>query len=239
MKQPPLLYAPEAVATDALPPQEAHHALRVLRLQRGDAVVLVDGNGGVHQARLTEVTPHTCRYTIKESRLWQKPWAGHIHLAIAPTKNSDRMEWLMEKVTELGIDELTPLLTHCSERKTLRLDRLTNIAISAMKQSLKGTLPRINPLTPFCDFVATARADEAFICHCHDQGERLDLRRARPTPQGSSLLVMVGPEGDFTLEEVEAARSKGFHPASLGECRLRTETAGIVAVQLMHLMNLL
>lgn len=238
MKQPPLLYAPEATATDLLAQQEAHHALKVLRLKKDDAVILIDGAGTFHHARLTEASPRACRYQITSSEPWRKPWHGHIHLAIAPTKNSDRLEWLIEKATELGIDEFTPLVTDCGERKALRLDRLEKIAIAAMKQSLKAQSPRINPITPFHDFIASAQADDAFICHCHAGSERVDLRTAKPSTTAGSLLVMVGPEGDFSEEEVEAALSKGFRPASLGECRLRTETAGLVAVHLMQLMNM-
>lgn len=235
MKQPPLLYAPEANNTGLLPPEEAHHALRVLRLGVGEEVTLIDGSGTFHHAKIVEGTNHTCRYTITGSKTWHKPWMGHIHLAIAPTKNADRMEWLVEKAVEIGIDELTLLLTEYCERKTFRTDRLEKIAVSAMKQSLKATLPRINPLTPFGDFLATTHADAAFICHCHGEYERTDLRTERC---GGSRLVLIGPEGDFSAEEVNAALARGYRSASLGESRLRTETAGLVAVHLMHLSNL-
>lgn len=232
MKQPPLLYVP-VVADGELPAEEAHHAVHVLRLREGDQVVLTDGLGHFHQARLQGVTRHSCGFRVEHSQTWLKPWRGHIHLAIAPTKNIERMEWLCEKGTEIGLDELTLLLCDNSERKDVRMDRLEKIVVSAMKQSLKAIKPVIHSLTPLRAFVES-HPRGGYICHC-GEGEKVCLP-SLPKAEGEGI-VMIGPEGDFSSEEVALARGCGFQAASLGESRLRTETAGLVAIHLMQLMN--
>lgn len=231
MKQPPLLYVPD-VSIGELPAEEAHHAVRVLRLTEGDEVVLTDGLGCFHHARLQGVSNHRCGFSIEQSIAWKKPWQGHIHLAIAPTKNIDRMEWLVEKATEVGFDELTLLLCDNSERKQVRMDRMEKVVVSAMKQSLKACKPVLHDLTSLRTFVES-HPSGGYICHCGER-EKVSLP-ALPKPLGD--IIMIGPEGDFSPEEIAFALSHGYQAATLGECRLRTETAGLVAIQLMQLMN--
>ena len=235
MKQPPLLYVPD-ISTGNLPDEEAHHALRVLRLKTGDEVMLCNGEGIFYRAKLTDADHGTCRFRIEQEEPWHKPWAGRIHLAIAPTKNMDRMEWMVEKATEIGFDELTLLLCDNSERKVVRTDRLEKIVIAAMKQSLKAIKPIINDMTPFRSFVE-AHQEGGFICHCWPEGEKRDLTAPSPLPSLKQQVVMVGPEGDFSQEEVAFTLRHGWEAASLGPCRLRTETAGLMSIISMQWMN--
>lgn len=153
-------------------------------------------------------------------------------MAIAPTKNIERMEWLVEKATEMGFDELTLLLCDNSERKQVRMDRLEKIVVSAMKQSLKACKPILHDLTPLRSFIES-HPHGGYICHCAE-GEKVCLPAL---PKSGGSIVMIGPEGDFSREEINFALEHGYRAASLGECRLRTETAGLVAIQLLQLMN--
>ena len=235
MKQPPLLYVPD-ISTGRLPDEEAHHALRVLRLKADDEVVLFDGKGLFYRARLTLADHGSCHFRIEQTEPWHKPWTGHIHLAIAPTKNMDRMEWMVEKATEIGFDELTLLLCDNSERKVVRTDRLEKIVIAAMKQSIKATKPIINNLTPFRIFVES-HPKGGFICHCWPEGAKTDLTAHNFPSTSPQQVVMVGPEGDFSQEEVAFALRHGWEAASLGPCRLRTETAGLMGIIAMQWMN--
>jgi 16S rRNA (uracil1498-N3)-methyltransferase len=157
----------------------------------------------------------------------------YLHLAVAPTKNTDRFEWFLEKATEIGVDEITPILCEHSERKVIKDDRLEKVVISAMKQSLKAYLPKLNPLTPLKDLLNAEFEGKKFIAHCYD----LDKRELKnELTESSSHLVLIGPEGDFSEEEIQLAITQQFIPVSLGESRLRTETAGVVAC---HTVNLL
>ena len=234
MKEVRFFYTPDP-QTGGLPTEEAQHAVRVLRLQMGDEIYLMDGCGTFYRAIITEASNHRCRYRIEESLPQQPEWAATIHLAVAPTKNMDRMEWLAEKATEVGFDRLSLLDCRFSERRVVKTDRLDKILVAAMKQSHKAWKPQLDELQPFNKFIQ--RPDlpaQRFIAHCYE-GEKpflLDLLQSQ-TP----ALVLIGPEGDFSIDEVHAAEAAGFRSVSLGTSRLRTETAALVAVHLMRLSN--
>ena len=229
-----LFYTPEIAHSHELPADEAAHALRVLRLQPGDEVRLTDGQGGFYHARISECNRKRCMVEVIEREEQAPLWTGHLHLALAPTKNIDRMEWLAEKATEIGFDELTFLNCQWSERRIVKGERIEKILISAMKQSLKARLPKLNDITDFAQFVKQPVSGQKFIAHCHE-GEKTPLRQALQPAQDA--LVLIGPEGDFSPAEVALAVAEGFTPVTLGNTRLRTETAALVAVHLMNLAH--
>lgn len=229
-----LFYTPEIAHSHELPADEAAHALRVLRLQPGDEVRLTDGQGGFYHARISECNRKRCMVEVIEREEQAPLWTGHLHLALAPTKNIDRMEWLAEKATEIGFDELTFLNCQWSERRIVKGERIEKILISAMKQSLKARLPKLNDITDFAQFVKQPVSGQKFIAHCHE-GEKTPLRQALQPAQDA--LVLIGPEGDFSPDEVALAVAEGFTPVTLGNTRLRTETAALVAVHLMNLAH--
>ena len=229
-----LFYTPDIAHSHELPADEAAHALRVLRLQPGDEVRLTDGQGGFYHARISECNRKRCMVEVIEQEEQAPLWTGHLHLALAPTKNMDRMEWLAEKATEIGFDELTFLNCQWSERRIVKGERIEKILISAMKQSLKARLPKLNDITDFAQFVKQPVSGQKFIAHCHE-GEKTPLRQALQPAQDA--LVLIGPEGDFSPDEVALAVAEGFTPVTLGHTRLRTETAALVAVHLMNLAH--
>lgn len=231
-----IFYTPDIATVSELPEEESHHCVKVLRLPEGEEILLADGKGTFYRARITWAHPKHCAVEILETRQVPPAWGFNMHIAIAPTKNLDRMEWFAEKCTEIGVDAITPLLCRFSERKELKTDRLRKILISAMKQSLKAVCPKLDEMTDFKSFVTRPFGGEKYIAHCHD-GER-HLLTDSYSP-GHDALVLIGPEGDFSPEEVELALSNGFRPISLGDSRLRTETAGVVACHTLHVMNLL
>lgn len=229
-----MFYTPDIQTIAELPEEEAAHAIRVLRLQAGDELELTDGKGNFYRARLTIASARRCLVEVMETLPQPPLWQGHLHLALAPTKNMDRTEWLAEKATEIGFDELTFLLCRHSERKVIKTERIHKILVSALKQSLKARLPKLNEMTPFEQFVRQPFSGQKFIAHCHP-GEKLLLKEALLPDQDA--LVLIGPEGDFSEEEVALALSLGFQPISLGRSRLRTETAALVACHLMNLTH--
>ena len=238
MKEQRFFYVPDAAHTMMLPAEEAAHAVRVLRLHEGDEVFLLDGVGAVHRANLVAASQKQCVYSITETLTPLRTWRGHVTLAIAPTKMMDRMEWLAEKATEIGFDALVPLLCHWSERRQLRTDRLDKIVVGAMKQSRKAWKPRVDDMTAFRQFIAACQTGYRFIAHCHDGCERTDLFQLLtqiPQTEQPEVTILIGPEGDFSLEEVQMAVEAGFIPVSLGSSRLRTETAGLAAVMMANL----
>lgn len=213
---------------------ESRHIIRVLRLTKGDRISLVDGKGNFYEGKITDADPRHCQVEV----ITQTPEFGkrnhYLHLAVAPTKNTDRFEWFLEKATEIGVDEITPVLCEHSERKMLKNDRLEKVIIAAMKQSLKAYLPRLNPLTPFKEILQTPFDGKKFIAHCYDQ----DKKQFKNEIAGSqSNLILIGPEGDFSENEIELALKKKIIPVELGKSRLRTETAAIVACHTANLMN--
>ncbi|MBO4564352.1 MAG: 16S rRNA (uracil(1498)-N(3))-methyltransferase [Bacteroidaceae bacterium] len=233
MKEVRYFYTPEPMS-GALPDDEAAHALRVLRLAEGDEIFLMDGKGTFYRAAITEAMKKRCGYQIVETLPQTPQWKGHLHLAMAPTKNMDRTEWFAEKATEIGFDELTFLDCQFSERRVVKDERIEKILVAAMKQSRKAYLPHLNSMIPFSEFIKRPSSGQKFICHCYD--DHLPLLKDQLTPEEDAL-VMVGPEGDFSIEEVKAAEAAGFQSVSLGKSRLRTETAALVAVHLMNLTH--
>ncbi|MDR1679123.1 MAG: 16S rRNA (uracil(1498)-N(3))-methyltransferase [Prevotellaceae bacterium] len=217
-----------------LPEDESTHAIRVLRMQAGDKLHLVDGRGGLFEAEITNPHQKRCEVRILNAVFNYEKRPFRLHIAIAPTKMNERMEFFLEKATEIGIDEITPLLCQRSERKELKTARMEKILVAAMKQSVKAYLPKLNEICAFEKFIHRATAEQKFIAHC-SEGEKLLLKNAcKPTTE---VLILIGPEGDFSEAEVALAREAGFVPVSLGNSRLRTETAGIVACHTVTLIN--
>ena len=241
MKETRFFFVPEAGNCTELPKEEASHALRVLRLSAGDELMLMDGTGNFYRAEITLATGHRCMYRIIEAMPQEPAWEGHIHLAMAPTKLNDRTEWFAEKATEIGMDELTFLDCRFSERRVIKCERIDKILISAVKQSHKAWKPILNEMTPFERFVTAEREGDKFICHCYIQ-EDIEPGGEKPLltnvlRRGIPSTVLVGPEGDFSIDEVRLALQHGFRSVSLGTSRLRTETAALVAVHMMQLTN--
>jgi 16S rRNA (uracil1498-N3)-methyltransferase len=230
-----IFYEPDILAGGhVLGREESDHAARVLRLRKGDPVVVVSGKGDWCEAVLTLVQPRHCEFMIKKAVPEFEKRNYHLHLAVAPTKNADRMEWLLEKATEMGIDCFTPLLCRYSERKVLNTGRLKKITVAAMKQSLKAYLPEVYEMTPFDDFIRQPVKGNGFIAHCHSR--HLPHMAKRLLVSGDAT-VLIGPEGDFSEEEVRLALQYGYQEISLGNARLRTETAALAACHTVALIN--
>lgn len=229
-----VFYTPDIQTLSELPEEEAAHAVRVLRLQPGDEVMLTDGKGNFYRAEISTATHKRCLLNITETIPQEPLWSGHLHLAMAPTKNMDRTEWFAEKATEIGFDELTFLNCRFSERKVIKTERISKILISAIKQSLKARLPKLNEMTDFNKFIAQPFKGQKFLAHCYE-GEKPLLKDI--IRKGEDALVLIGPEGDFSEDEVKKAIENGFTPISLGKSRLRTETAALVACHLLNLQN--
>lgn len=233
MKETRFFYVPCASAVTELPKDEAQHAARVLRMQPGDEIMLMDGKGGYYRAILTVVSNHRCMYDIIDYIPQEPQWKRHLHLAIAPTKLMDRMEWMIEKATEIGIDEMTFLDCRFSERSVIKLPRLEKIVVSAVKQSHKAWMPVLNDMTAFRKFIDTPRQGAKFIAHCYDEVERTYLfDEIGALADDEDLTVLIGPEGDFSIDEVRYAVTAGYKSIHLGKSRLRTETAGLSAVMM-------
>lgn len=236
MKEVRFFYVPDALNCDELPADEAMHALRVLRLKIGDEMMLMDGQGNFYRAEVTLAHTKHCMYEIKETMPQERQWQGHVHLAIAPTKLMDRMEWMVEKAVEIGVDEISFLNCQFSERRLVKIPRVEKIAVSAIKQSRKAWKTQLNEVVTFRKFIAQPRDGHQFIAHCYDEIPRTylydELRKLSDTEDAT---VLVGPEGDFSVEEVKEAIDKGFVSVHLGKSRLRTETAGLSAVMMMQL----
>lgn len=236
MKETRFFYAPQATETDELPADEAAHAVKVVRLSEGDELMLMDGRGSFHRAEVTVATGKRCLYRIVETLPQERQWKGRIHLAIAPTKMMERMEWMAEKATEVGLDELSFLLCRFSERKVVKAERIERIVVSAAKQSHKAWMPVVNELAPFSKFIGEHTQGARFIAHCYEEEERTDLfEELKSLPDAVEATVLVGPEGDFSIDEVRQAIAAGYKSVSLGRSRLRTETAGLSAVMMCQL----
>jgi len=229
--------------TITLDEEESAHAVRVLRYSAGDTIHMADGRGLLYEACITNPHPKHCEVEIRSFEQQVKHHSGNVHIAVAPTKNIERMEWLAEKCTEIGVDTITPLLCHYSERKVIRTDRLQKIILSAAKQSLSAYLPKLNELTPIKDCILNAGETYKFIAHSSPWTDKRDLRDELKRINGNrqstadiqpSAIVLIGPEGGFSDEEVHLAMEHGFIPVSLGESRLRTETAAIVACMMVN-----
>ena len=229
-----LFYVPDIAERWELSDEEAAHALRVLRLSVGDRLEITDGKGNLYKAVISSVTGKHCYVEAQEVVPQPKNWNGNIHIAIAPTKNMDRIEWFAEKATEIGLDALTFLNCRFSERKVVKTERVERIVVSAMKQSLKYTKPQVDEMVDFKKFIAVERSGAKFIAHCHES-ERVLLKDV--LVPGEEATVLIGPEGDFSPEEVALAIKAGYRPVSLGSSRLRTETAALVACHTYILKN--
>ena len=236
MKEVRFFYVPDAATQAELPADEATHALRVLRLHEGDEMMLMDGVGNYYRAEVTLAHGHHCQYVIKETLPQEPQWKGHVHLAIAPTKMMDRMEWMMEKTVEVGVDEITFLNCQFSERSIVKMPRAEKIVIAATKQSHKAWLTTLNEMTDFDDFIQKPRMCRKYIAHCYEEIPRTYLfDELRQSSGNEDALVLVDPEGDFSIDEVRRAVANGYQSVHLGKSRLRTETAGLAAVMMMQL----
>ena len=234
MKETRFFYVPDAATAGQLPDEEAAHAVRVLRMKEGDEMMLMDGKGCYHRAEVTVAATHRCLYRIVDTLPQERQWHGHLHLAIAPTKMMERMEWLAEKATEVGIDELTFLDCQFSERRVVKLPRIEKIVIAAVKQSRKAWTPLLGGMLPFRQFLAAHTTGPRYIAHCYEEVPRVSLFGELQKTQGDAL-VLIGPEGDFSIDEVRMAVDAGFVSVDLGKSRLRTETAGLAAVMMMQM----
>ena len=219
-----LFYCPELVnGFSHLSSEESNHCIKVLRNQEGDIIHLIDGQGNFYEANITIASQKKVAFEIL--RTWEEtPRSYSLHIAIAPTKNNDRFEWFIEKATEIGVDQITPIICAHSERKVIKNDRMAKIILSATKQSINAKLPILNQAISFNDFIKKDQNSDCFIAHC----EQLDKTSLKNLVSINST-ILIGPEGDFSPKEIDLALKNNFKPISLGNSRLRTETAGIVA----------
>jgi 16S rRNA (uracil1498-N3)-methyltransferase len=213
---------------------ESKHIVRVLRKKENEVLKITNGKGYLFDAKISFASDKKCMADIIAVTQKEKPWNYHLHIAIAPTKNNDRMEWFLEKATEIGIDEITPIICANSERRIVKQDRFEKIIQSAMKQSLKFTLPKLNPAVKLDAFLAQECKGNRCIAHCEDQDKKLLKTVVKPAEKTT---ILIGPEGDFSKEEIQKALAKKWTAVSLGESRLRTETAALVAVNLVSFLN--
>ena len=229
-----IFYTPDITANPVLPEEESGHCVRVLRLSEGDQILLTDGKGSFYKAAITQAHPKHCGVELLDSWRQAPLWPFFVHIAVAPTKNMDRMEWFVEKATEIGIDAISCLNCRFSERREIKLARLEKILVSAMKQSQKATLPQLEGMVDFKDFVQRPFEGRKFIAHCEEEEKPLLRQLYHPRERA---LILIGPEGDFSPEEIALAKANGFEAISLGESRLRTETAALVACHTLHVLN--
>jgi len=216
-----------------LDPDESRHVVKVLRKKKNDLIRITDGKGSFYEASITHPDSHQCTFDVRKK--FAEPKKDFtIHIAISPTKNADRIEWFVEKAVELGIDEITFIECEHTERQHLKMERLEKMAISAMKQSLKASLPLINPPANFRNIIIASHTSEKYIAYVDNDNPSHLKNLVKP---GSSYLVLIGPEGDFSEEELILAEARGFNKVSLGPGRLRTETAGMAACHILNLAN--
>lgn len=228
-------FAPDILSTLTLPESDSGHCVRVLRMREGDPIEVIDGCGHRYSCRIAVAHPKHTVVEIIETAVVAPTWPQQIVVGVAPTKHLDRMEWMVEKLTEIGVNRIVPLLCDRSERKEIKTERLRKIAVSAMKQSLKATLPRIDEMTPLSAFLADCTAFQRFIAYCDPLIPRFDL--AALYQPGLDSAIIIGPEGDFSPAEIQLALSLGWQPATLGNNRLRTETAAIVSCDTFHIID--
>lgn len=216
-----------------LDPEESRHCVKVLRRSTGDQINLTDGKGFFYEAQITKADPRQCEFKII-SKVPEPPRDFSIHIAISPTKNTDRLEWFVEKAVEFGVDKITPLLCKHTERVFIKKDRLEKVAVSAMKQSLKARVPVLAPAENFITHVQNAGEAERYIAYVDQSNPHHLKEMAKP---GRTYLLLIGPEGDFAPEELELALRHNFTKVSLGKSRLRTETAGLAGCHILNLIN--
>lgn len=236
MKEMRFFYVPDAENKVELPDDEARHALRVLRLKGGDEMFLMDGQGNYYRAEVDLAATRRCTYKIKEKLPQQRQWKGRAQIVVSPTKMLDRIEWMVEKSTEIGIDDFAFVACRNSERRLLKTVRLDKIVTSAIKQSRKPWRPVLHEMDSLKNFLAQPLEGRKYIAHCNEEIPRAYLMdELRDSDPDQPTTVLIGPEGDFTVEEVQAAMAAGYRSVHLGSSRLRTETAGVVATMMMHL----
>jgi len=231
-----IFYTPDIIAEEyVLSQEESWHCTKVLRLVVGDVVYLIDGKGGLFEAEIiSEAKKSVALRVLKTSREYQK--RNHrLHIAVAPTKNIDRLEWFLEKATEIGIDEITPVICERSERKVIKEDRLNKVITSAVKQSLQAYHPVLNEAVSFKEFISNTTATHKLIAHCVDGEPRKYI--AEVSKPGQDYLILIGPEGDFSPAEIQLALQNDFKPLTLGNTRLRTETAALAACFEVNYLN--
>jgi len=229
-----IFYTPNILQSFELPTDETQHCIRVLRIKEGAEILLTDGKGYFYKAVITLASQKHCKVVILETIPQPLLWKNQIHIAMSPTKNMDKNEWFAEKATEIGINQITFLNCCYSERKDIKPGRIEKILISAIKQSQKATLPQLQNMIDFNQFIIQDFNGQKFIAHCHPE-EKTHLAKAYKPRENA--LILIGPEGDFSEEEVALAIKYGFQPVSLGESRLRTETAALMACQTIHIIN--
>lgn len=230
-----LFYAPTISSdTYSLTQEESKHCIKVLRLSKGDTIHLTDGKGKLILAELVDDSIKSCKVKVLEEQLVEDKSPFKIHIAIAPTKNTSRFEWFVEKATEIGVNQITPIFCTHSERTRLKHERVERIIQVAAKQSVKYVFPILNQGTDFSAFIKGNYSGAKYIAYCGDE-EKSELKKVYE--KGEDALILIGPEGDFSKDEVEAAKKNDFIPVSLGTSRLRTETAGVVACHTIHIIN--
>ncbi len=231
-----LFYNPELDASTkevTFDKTESRHIVKVLRKKMGDVLSITNGKGSLFEAEIIVASEKKCTASITSSVINEKEWNYQLHMAIAPTKSLDRLEWFLEKATEIGVDEITPIFCSNSERRVVKMERLQKIVVAASKQSLKYHFPKLNNALTFKEFLNRAIDGEKLIAHCYDY-EKTPLKNIKVS---NKTTILIGPEGDFSEQEIEQAIDKGFTAISLGTSRLRTETAGIAAVHSVSLLN--
>ncbi len=214
-------------------PEESNHIVKVLRKKEGDDLLITNGKGHMFEAEIILADAKKCKAQITSTTKKHRDMSW-FHLVVAPTKSNDRFEWFLEKATEIGVDEITPIICEHSERKIVKPERMEKVIQSAMKQSMQAYLPKLNPAVSYKEFIGHPREGLLFIAHCSED-EKLELKR-RVAPD-KDITILIGPEGDFSRAEIENAYENGFLPVSLGKNRLRTETAAIVACTTVNLIN--
>lgn len=229
-------FAPDIETNPVLPEGESLHCVKVLRTPPGAHVEVIDGKGNAFTCQLLDAHHKHALVQILEKHPKPLPWSYNLTICVAPTKHMDRLEWLTEKLTEVGINDFIPILCDRSERRELKIERIEKTAVSAMKQSLKAVLPTVWPLTPLRRVIEQCVSSQRFICYCDDSenARRLLAKEVKPA---TDTTILIGPEGDFSPAEVELALSRGFIPVTLGDNRLRTETAALFAATTTHVIN--
>jgi 16S rRNA (uracil1498-N3)-methyltransferase len=232
-----LFYTPEIDFSNniiSLNKEESKHIVRVLRLKEGNEIFITDGNGNLLKVEITVANQNSCDVKVLERKSNHEKRDYYIHMAVAPTKNNDRYEWFLEKATEIGIDEITPIIGQHSERKKVKIERYQKVILAAVKQSLKAYIPKINEAIKLKDFLESDFEGDKFIAHCVED-DRKSLKSE--LTKNSRYLILIGPEGDFSKDEIALAINKGFTPVTLGNFRLRTETAALAAVHSIAFVN--
>lgn len=214
--------------------EESKHIVRVLRMNNGDVVHFTDGKGFFYESEISDANPKACLFKLLKKYKGNDKRGFHLQIAIAPTKNIGRFEWFLEKATEIGIDIITPIICEHSERKEIKIERLERVIVAAMKQSLKSKLPKLHLAIPIRELIERPFNGRKFIAYINGS---VTLELSKAYQPGESALVLIGPEGDFSPEEVEFAKEQGFVPVKLGPSRLRTETAGVAACHTVNLLN--